>query len=341
MRRGIALLSLAATAASSVAWPAVPSARGQQGARRGPTKFQEMSFVLPPGAWEQTPGSPPSRHAIFTRKGESGRVSTLGVTRVEYDLPMYGLSRAEHASKVLDLERRKARPYGVWRGFEQGRRTIGGSEYDVMSYQMVYPSEAAPTQIAEGLFLVYFPADFESREQFYVLNWIDLHAPGEPSAGLAELDSIVSAFAVSGEASAPATPAFVVHAPLDKAWAALQTAIGETGLPGVTADSALHAVQTGALVIGPRKKLAGMGIGDVVDCGRNVGIARTSTGATLVRLTAIARAAGDSSTVRLQVEARNRDESAVLASKDRVCTSKGALERRLASRVEELARARE
>jgi hypothetical protein len=336
MRGGTAILSLCAPLIGSFPMWKVESLYAQQPPARSPTTFQEMSFVLPPGTWEQSPGSPPSLHVIFTRKSESGRRSTLGVTRVEYDLPMYGLSRTEHASKVLDLERRKARPYGVWRGFEQSTRTIGGSRYDVMSFQMLHPTEAAPTVVADGLFLVYFPADFESRERFYVLTWMDLHPPGEAKTEPAELDSVVTTFAVSAKGAAPSIPTFVVHAPLEKAWAALQTAVSEADLAVVTSDSTTHVVQTGVMVFSARNKLAGMGIGDVVDCGRNVGIARTRSGTTMVQLTATVRGTGDSSTVRVQLDTRNHDETSVFANKDRSCTSKGALERRLGARVEQL-----
>jgi hypothetical protein len=169
-----------------------------------------MSFVLPAGDWRREKGSPEEMQVIFSRVGAPGRDQTLSVSRVEYGVERYALSPAEHTALIFDMERDKRRPQGSWSGWNRSERVIGDRKYPVMTYQVAYPAGSPPKVIADAIFALYFPADFASREQFYVFNWIDTHLAGETAAGPAELDTILASFAAEPRKSAPQVVTYTI-----------------------------------------------------------------------------------------------------------------------------------
>ena len=112
--------------------------------------------------------------------------------------------RAEHAAAYFATERRMERPDGPWTGFQEGERTIDGQRYATMSFQL-HPNASAE-HVMDGLFLVYFPQDFEQRQRFYVFMWSDLHPKATGAHGTAELRGAVLAAAPVGRFGSPCAP---------------------------------------------------------------------------------------------------------------------------------------
>jgi hypothetical protein len=81
----------------------------------------------------------------------------------------------------------------LWEGFDEGSRRIGHSVYPVMTVRLTDPDDA---RRGDGLFLLYFPSDFETRQVFYVLLWVDMHPTGTRGRGLAAFDAMVPTFRV-------------------------------------------------------------------------------------------------------------------------------------------------
>jgi hypothetical protein len=108
---------------------------------------------------------------------------------------MRGLSPKEQASKYFEGERRGHYPQN-WGGFVEGEREIGGKRYPTMKYVVTFPDSKSSTPIIDGLYLLYFPGDFATRQRFYVLMWQDIHPADDKGRGLNEFDAIVSSFRV-------------------------------------------------------------------------------------------------------------------------------------------------
>ena len=173
----------------------VSTAAGAQEALQQ-VEFQEMRFTLPAGQWQRSPGSPPTTQVLFTLKQGDRRVQSFSVWRVSYQKGMYGLTPEEHTKRYFDyVQFEKPRPT-PWGGFARSTRTIAGKEHPVMTYQWHHPTGSNPEVVADGIFLAYFPDDFQKREHFYILQWEEIHPPGEMQQGLERLDQIAGTFAV-------------------------------------------------------------------------------------------------------------------------------------------------
>jgi len=157
----------------------------------GAVEFQEMQFALPAGQWQRFPGSPPTTQVLFMLKQGDRRAQSFSVWRVSYQKTMYGLTPKEHTKRYWDYEQfGKPRPT-PWAGFARSTRTIAGKEYPIMTYQW-----RDPEVMADGIFLAYFPDDFQKRECFYILQWEDIHPPAVKRQGWEWFDLVVASFTV-------------------------------------------------------------------------------------------------------------------------------------------------
>ena len=158
---------------------------------RNAIDFQEISFELPGRGWERTADESPSR-IQFVRKYGEHRSQSIAIWPIGVPPALRGLSQEEHAVKYFDSERNLPRYQGRWEGFIEGEREISGRHYPTMSFRIVLDAGAS----ADRLFLLYFPEDFEKRQRFYVLYWMDTHPAEEQGKGLDDLDALVASYRI-------------------------------------------------------------------------------------------------------------------------------------------------
>jgi hypothetical protein len=181
-------------------------------------EFQEMRFTLPGGRWDRSPGSPPSRQVLFTLNQGAGRVQTLSISRVNYPKSMYGLTPEEHTTNIWNYEQfEKPRPV-AWVDFARSKRPIAGKEYPVMTYQWHHPTASSPEVMADGIFLAYFPHDFQERERFYILQWEDIHPPAVKQHGWESLDQVIGSFSVGPIQESVAGSGTTLHKEFTNVW---------------------------------------------------------------------------------------------------------------------------
>jgi hypothetical protein len=163
--------------------------------------FREMAFELPGSDWRRQEND---QQVSFARNdNKPGHSQLVSVWSVPVAGPGSRQASQDHAASYFNLERHQARPPGVrWEGFMEGLRTIGTSSYPIMTFSI-----RAPTAEADGLFLLYFPSDFQERQRFYCFMVQDIRQSGTeaPKLDLPMLDGIVSSFHLGGTLSPPAS----------------------------------------------------------------------------------------------------------------------------------------
>jgi hypothetical protein len=155
-------------------------------------KWQEIGFELPEIGWERIGDE--SRLEFHRNEGRNppyARFQHLAIWPVGVPPALRGLSRQKHASEYFNYERNLTRYEGKWEGFTEGERNILGQLYPTMSFRITFPNS---TSVLDGLFLLYFPEDFEVRQRFYVLMWQDFHPANEQATGVDKFDKIVNSF---------------------------------------------------------------------------------------------------------------------------------------------------
>jgi hypothetical protein len=186
---GIVLVAGAASAGEKSTGPLV---------KRKTIEFHEISFKIPERGWERV-GDQRSTSIQFIHVYGKNLGQSITIWPVVVPPEMRGLSPKEQASKYFEAERNLPRYPKPWEGFVEAERVIGGQPYPTMKYQVklaAFPAQKPWTPIVDGLFLLYFPQDFEKRQRFYVLMWQDLHPAYEKAKGLVEFDAFVSSFRV-------------------------------------------------------------------------------------------------------------------------------------------------
>ena len=184
----LAGIALAAGPASAVERVAEQAVKGKA------IKFHEISFELPERGWEYF-GDQNAPSIQFIHKYGEHRGQSITIWTIAIPPSMRGLSPKEHASKYFETERHEHYPEN-WKGFVEGEREIGGKRYPTMKYLVTLPDSKPSPPITDGLFLLYFPEDFATRQRFYVLMWQDIHPADDKGKGLNEFDAIVSSFRV-------------------------------------------------------------------------------------------------------------------------------------------------
>jgi Domain of unknown function (DUF4440) len=177
-------------------------------------EFQEMSFELPDSGWQQTPESGDQGIQFTKRSGKFYGSESLSIWAVHFPEALRSLNQKQHASAYFDHERRKARPpVRKWDEFTEGERRFGIRVYPTMEFRMLAMDMTPPTGNM-GLFLLYFPPDFEERHAFYCFMWgVFVPIPITKvkrivfKDSLKDLDSFVSSFRVRPLAPPPQAPA--------------------------------------------------------------------------------------------------------------------------------------
>ncbi len=152
--------------------------------------FKEVSFEIRGTGWQR---EETASGIILTRSEEQGRAQNLAVWPTSVPSSLRSMSQQEHISRYFEGERNLPRYEGRWEGFTEGEREILGHRYPTLSFRVVFPAQAL---IADGLFLLYFPQDFEERQRFYVLMWQDFHPTKQQGKGFGAFDAVVDSFQV-------------------------------------------------------------------------------------------------------------------------------------------------
>jgi hypothetical protein len=184
----LAGIALAVGPASAVERSAEQAVKGKA------IEFHEISFEIPERGWERF-GDQSAPNIQFIHKYGEHRGQSIAIWTIAIPPAMRGLSPKEQASKYFESERHEHYPQN-WKGFVEGEREIGGKRYPTMKYVVTFPDSKPSTPTTDGLFLLYFPEDFATRQRFYVLMWQDIHPADDKGKGLNEFDAIVSSLRV-------------------------------------------------------------------------------------------------------------------------------------------------
>jgi hypothetical protein len=158
-----------------------------QTAQRTTVSFDVVAFDLPGQGWQQTPATP--GQIRYIRKMGDGKFQHVAFWPVTFPPSFQGRSQKEHISAYFEFERQQPRYEGRWEGFVEGVREIAGRQFPTMSFTMTL---AAQRFVADGLFVLYFPDDFDQRRKAFTFMWLDGHPQDQPGAGLEMLDAIVA-----------------------------------------------------------------------------------------------------------------------------------------------------
>lgn len=170
----------------------VPANSWAQPDRRTTVRFDDITFDLPGDGWKKlhegrVPGAQVSQIEFGHNLG-GGRGQSLGVWPVIFDSSVQGRTPQEHASAIFNIERFKRRPAGQrWEFGVEVEREVGGRNFPAMDFRVIVPEA-----VSDGLFLLYFPDDYDARRKFFCFMWTDIHPPNETGTRLEMLDSIVS-----------------------------------------------------------------------------------------------------------------------------------------------------
>lgn len=135
---------------------------------------------------------------------------------------------------------------------------------------------------------------------------------------------------------APAAAPVRFNAPIDRVWAATLTVFTDANVPIENMERASGFIRSGEMVAPPNSTLGQYKIGDIADCGREIGIAHTTTGTTYVAFTVLLQPDGEgATTARIRSAMRNRDETNIGPNKENTCVSRGVFEEFIAERIAE------
>lgn len=132
----------------------------------------------------------------FSRKYGDHQVVSVSLWPVGVPANLRTLTPRQHTVGYFDSERQSPRYEGHWEVFGEAERQIAGRPYPVMTFRVRFPPRQPVTAAVDGLFLLYFPDDFQTRQRFYVIMWQDIHPEDSQTIGLDELDTVVSSLRV-------------------------------------------------------------------------------------------------------------------------------------------------
>ena len=160
--------------------------------------FDDITFDVPAQGWQKAwDGRAPGREVPqveFTHKLGEGRAQSVGVWPVIFPPSLQGRTQQEHASAIFTIERVTARPADQrWEFGAEEEREIGGRQFPTMSFRVTI---ARARTVADGVFILYFPDDYDARRKFYVVMWDDIHPNNEPGTGPDVLNTIIASLKV-------------------------------------------------------------------------------------------------------------------------------------------------
>lgn len=162
---------------------------------RGPVSHAEISFTLPGSDWskmDETVGA--AFRVTCTRLLEQERSTHFSVWPVDPAVQCRFWPAEKHVSAYFRMERQQERPADMrWENISQSERNIAGRKYPVLRFEFV--SEADKRRWS-GIMLMLIPEDFNRRQRFYVLMWMDSQWSVNPGAWPGDLDAVVQGFTV-------------------------------------------------------------------------------------------------------------------------------------------------
>jgi hypothetical protein len=190
--RGVVCL---ASAIISLALLVVPSATV---AAPDGISFRDVSFQLPGDGWQRvdspaTPGIAPS-FITFTRVQDQHKLAG-SLFEIQAGTDAQRVGQDELAATIFDSIRQSdladiAQVRGAHRQeLPDTARTIAGTTYPVSRSHVTVDGSVSVT---EGLYLLYFPADFTERRRLLELAWIDTHPASVQASDITGFDGMVT-----------------------------------------------------------------------------------------------------------------------------------------------------
>lgn len=152
-------------------------------------EFRGLLFRLPGTGWRDAPSRTEARQLFFRKYGDQ-RSHYVAVGFVPVPHGLSNLTREEHASGYFDQERRELLGRGYGQGYTEGERTVGGRMFQTMAGRS--RDQITGISMIDHIFVLYFPEDFQRRQGFYVLHWMDFHPPHAAPSALDDLDALLS-----------------------------------------------------------------------------------------------------------------------------------------------------
>ena len=150
--------------------------------------------------------------------------------------------------------------------------------------------------------------------------------------------TLTVACAVPPSTAPPAPSVHELQADFDDAWSAIIRVFTDEGIPIENMDPASGFIRSGDMTADPSYVFGGFGIGEILDCGSEFGVAHTTSGTSFISFTALVEERPDSRvTLRIVVSARNYDKTS-MADPNQLCVSTGIFERLFAENIAAFAR---
>lgn len=169
--------------------------------------LQDWIVEIPGQDWK-TVEATPNRVTLMRPEGPK-RVHMMAVWTVACPSATWTRTPAQHAAGYFEAERGLSRPNGgPWQYGPDATRQIGSVAYHTMSYRTAAVQGKNGPLAGDGLFLLYFPEDFDQRHRFLVFMWQEWHPAAESPSELEEFDALVRETRLRPAApSPPAQPA--------------------------------------------------------------------------------------------------------------------------------------
>jgi hypothetical protein len=177
------------TALLALALPAWVFAGDAPTAKPLQVKYGHLAFELPGNDWIR---SEADNTLDLQRNPHALRRQILSVWRVDVPKGYGTFSVQQHTSAFFDTLRKfQHPPTEHWQGFVEKTQFVGPREYAVMTFHVAF-DDPKVTQSVDGLYVVFFPADFAEVQYFYCFMWKDAHTAEDiPTA--ADMEPLFSA----------------------------------------------------------------------------------------------------------------------------------------------------
>ena len=146
--------------------------------------FTEVRIEFPSSLWELTEER--ENGITFFRPYKTGFASAFQISGTDVIPSAWGYTREQLIKQYFNYERLKLRHQEGISGIVEGTREIDGVQYPIMRYS--YKNNGLRS---DGLFMILFPDDLESRHRYYVIKYDDFHPEGKPAHGIPDLEFIV------------------------------------------------------------------------------------------------------------------------------------------------------
>jgi len=155
--------------------------------------WRDVTYQVPGSAWQPVKDTDPklaSRRVILDRR-EALHDTELVLTSFEAPI---ALAPSEAASRYFDERKQRAAPGGVLSDVKIGPHPVGGAAYPSLSVRFT-PTAGPP--ITDQVEVLVFPADYDQRQRYLVVQWSDAHSGTTGAKPFDELDGFLASLTVA------------------------------------------------------------------------------------------------------------------------------------------------